>query len=63
MAFFDIKDVSGTAAVITSNGHKFKKYVVPLDVSLAFFDNPLTPSWFSEAPGAKWVNWCSSHSP
>ena len=27
MAFYDIKDVSGTATVITSNGLKFKKYV------------------------------------
>lgn len=25
MAFFDIKDVSGTATIITSNGEKFKK--------------------------------------
>ena len=29
MAFYDIKDVSGTATVITSNGLKFKKYVPP----------------------------------
>lgn len=25
MAFYDIKDVSGTATIITSNGAKFKK--------------------------------------
>lgn len=63
MAFYDIKDVSGTAAVITSNGHKFRKYVLPLVVILAFLDYPLTHSWSSEEPAAKSVNWYNSHSP
>lgn len=63
MAFYDSGDVSGTAALITSNGHKYRKYVVRLIAFLACFDGALTQSLFSEEPAAKWVKWYSSLSP
>jgi hypothetical protein len=60
MAFYDIKEVSGTAAVITSNGYKFRKYVAPSVIILAFFNSRLTQSWFAEEPAGKWPKWYSS---